>query len=250
MTKKKIYAVGLGPGAADLITPRAEKILQECETISGYGTYLKQFPEMFEGKKIITTGMTGEVERCRLALEAAAAGERVAVISSGDAGVYGMAGLLMELIAEDEVFSDVEVEVIPGITAASAAAAILGAPLMNDFVVLSLSDLLTPREVIMQRVEAVAKADLVCALYNPASRKRRELITETAAVFRAERGDDVPVGVVHYAERPGQEAVLSTLGDIPFDSIAMNTVVIIGNSQTVVHNGKIVTLRGYTGFKE
>ena len=250
MEKKKIYAVGLGPGATDLLTPRAEKILKTCETISGYGTYLKQFPEIFEGKKIITTGMTGEVERCRLALEATAAGESVAVISSGDAGVYGMAGLLMELIAEDEAFSGIEVEVIPGITAASAAAAILGAPLMNDFVVLSLSDLLTPRDVIIQRVEAVAKADLVCALYNPASKKRRDLIVETVEVFRAERGNDIPVGLVHYAERPGQEAIITVLGDIPFDSIAMNSVVIIGNSQTVVHDGKMLTLRGYTGFQE
>ena len=245
---KKIYAVGLGPGNIDLLTPMAEKVIRRCDTVAGYINYIKLFPELFDGKKIITTGMTGEKERCIKALEAVLEEEETVVVSSGDAGVYGMAGLLMELIRDEKRFTGIRVEVIPGITAASAAAAILGAPLMNDFAVLSLSDLMTPQDIILKRVRAVAEAGLVCAVYNPASRKRRKLLEDTVAIFRESRADSTPVGIVHYAERPGQEVVITELSEIAYDSIAMNTILIIGNEQTIVHDGRMLTLRGYTGL--
>ena len=172
---KTVYAVGLGPGSSALLTPRAREVLAFCDTVAGYRTYLEQIPELLPGKRIIASGMRQELDRCRAALEAAKAGAAVAVVSSGDAGIYGMAGLLMEL-TETEEFRGINVEVVPGITAASAAAALVGAPLMCDFCVISLSDLLADRETICHRITAAAQGDLVTALYNPGSVKRRELL--------------------------------------------------------------------------
>ena len=174
-SEAKVYAVGIGPGSLELLTPQAEKVLRQCTAVAGYRLYLDQVAPLIEGKKIIPGGMGQEVERCTKALEAALAGETVAVISSGDAGVYGMAGLLLELTQEKR-FSEIEIEVVPGITAALSCAALAGAPLMNDFVVLSLSELMTPEAVIRRRLEAVAQLDLPAALYNPKSRKRHVLL--------------------------------------------------------------------------
>lgn len=242
--KKKIYAVGLGPGSEDLMTPRALKVLRKCEIIAGYKYYLEQFPELFEGKNIISSGMTGEIERCRKALEAARDNNSpVAVISSGDAGVYGMGGLLMEL-AEKE-FPDIEVEVVPGITAASSAAALLGAPLMNDFATISLSNLMTPDEIILKRLTKAAEADFVCVLYNPASKKRRTLIEKAVEIYRSQTGEKTVCGIVKDAYRPEQEIIISTLDEFPFEQIDMKTIVLLGNSRTVEREGKIYTLRGY-----
>ncbi|QSH41831.1 precorrin-3B C(17)-methyltransferase [Lentisphaerota bacterium ZTH] len=243
MSKQVIYAIGLGPGAADLLTPRAARAIAQCDVIAGYNAYLKQFPELFNGKKIIGNGMRGEIERCNLALKEAACGKTVGVISSGDAGIYAMAGLLLELVNAEGM--DIEVVSIPGVTAASAAACILGAPLMNDFAVISLSDLLTPRQIIVKRLKAVAAGDMVCALYNPSSTRRKSLIREAVEIFMEAHGGDCYCGIVKDASRPGETATVCQLCNFPFDSIDMTTIVITGNSQTLFENGKLFTKRGY-----
>lgn len=242
--RKKIFAVGLGPGSKGTLTSDALSVLNDCEVIAGYATYLKQFPKIFGNKKIISSGMTGEIERCRKALDAVNDGHSVAVISSGDSGIYGMAGLMMEL-TEEVKYSGIDVEVIPGITAATAAAAILGAPLMNDFAVISLSNLMTPDDVIMKRIEKVAGAGLVCVLYNPSSTKRKSLIRKTIEIFLREYGPDTVAGIVRNAARTEEYRKICRLSEFPFEEIDMFTIVIIGNSRTVVRNGRIFTLRGY-----
>ncbi len=242
---KKIYAVGLGPGAIDLLTPRAKNIIELCDTIAGYTTYLEQFPELFAGKTIIANGMRGEVERCKAALDAVNQGLKVAVISSGDAGIYAMAGLLLEL-TETAQYSDIEVEAVPGITAASAAGCLLGAPLMNDFAVISLSNLMTSDEVILHRLRGVAAAGMVCVLYNPSSTKRKQLIKDAVAIFTEAQGGETLVGIVHDASRPQERLQVVTLDTFPFDDIDMTTLVIIGNAQTVYRNHKFYTHRGYS----
>ena len=240
----KIYAVGLGPGTPALLSPRAKEILEICDTIAGYRTYLDQITDLIGNKRVIASGMRQELERCRAALEAAEAGASVAVVSSGDPGIYGMAGLLMELSESDE-FQGIEVEVIPGITAASAAAALVGAPLMCDFAVISLSDLLADRNTILKRLSAAAEADFVTALYNPGSSRRRELLKQAIALFRRVHGDSLPVAVVHDVARPEQRFSLCRIVDFPFDEVDMTTILIIGCSRTVIRNGKMYTLRGY-----
>ena len=243
MTREKIFAVGIGPGGNDLLSPRARKVLDEADVVVGYRPYLEMVGELTVGKELISTGMRGEVERCRKALELARAGRRVAVVSSGDAGIYGMAGLLLEL--EESQENPLEVEVVPGITAAAAAAAALGAPLMNDFAVLSLSDQLTPREIVKQRVAAIAAADLVCALYNPQSRSRTELLGWVIDEFVRTRGPETVVGMVRNAGRSDEQCWLGVLKDLPVAQVDMVTVILVGNSRTCIINGSMVTKRGY-----
>ncbi len=240
----KIYAVGLGPGCPAMLSPRAKEVLENCDTIAGYRSYLEQIPDLIENKQIIASGMRQELDRCRTALDAAKAGASVAVVSSGDPGIYGMAGLLMEL-SEAEEFQGIEVEVVPGITAASAAAALVGAPLMCDFAVISLSDLLADRNTILKRLSAAAEADFVTALYNPGSTRRRELLEQAIALYRRVRGDSLPVAVVHDVARPQQRFTLCRIADFPFEEVDMTTILIIGCSRTVIRNGKMYTLRGY-----
>ena len=239
----EIYAVGIGPGAPDLMTGQAVKVLESCTAVAGYRLYLDQLGPMIAGKRLIASGMRQEIMRCREALEAALAGERVAVVSSGDAGVYGMAGLLLEL-CELERYREIEVEVVPGVTAALAAAALVGAPFMNDFAVLSLSDLMTDRELIRRRIRAVASCELPVAFYNPRSTKREELLEYAVAVFR-ETNPALPVAVVHNAFRDGQRVDLVTLDDFPLHQVNMTSIVIIGNSQTVVRGNRFYCRRGY-----
>lgn len=241
---KTVYAVGLGPGSSALLTPRACEVLAFCDTVAGYRTYLEQIPELLPGKRIIASGMRQELDRCRAALEAVKEGAAVAVVSSGDAGIYGMAGLLMEL-TETEEFRGINVEVVPGITAASAAAALVGAPLMCDFCVISLSDLLADRETICRRIAAAAQSDLVTALYNPGSMRRRDLLEFAVAEFRKAGGDALLAAVVHNVARPGERYSICPVSAFPFAEIDMTTVVIIGCSRTVVRNGRMYTLRGY-----
>jgi precorrin-3B C17-methyltransferase len=245
MKKHIIYALGMGPGNINLLTPAAEQILKECDTIVGYTSYLNHFSKLFNGKTIISNGMRGEVERCKLALDATIKGEKVAVISSGDAGVYGMAGLLLEL-TQKEQYSSISVEVIPGITAANAAAAVFGAPLMNDYAVISLSNLMTPDDIILKRLKGVAAAGLVCVLYNPASKKRRELIEKCISIFSEHRNPETLIGIIKQATKKEQETTIVKIKDFPFNDINMNTLIIIGNDQTVLKNGKLYTLRGYS----
>lgn len=239
----EVYAVGIGPGTPDLMTGRAVEVLHSCTVVAGYRLYLDQLGPMIAGKRLIASGMRQEIMRCREALEAALAGERVAVVSSGDAGVYGMAGLLLELCEIDR-YREIEIEVVPGVTAALAAAALVGAPFMNDFAVLSLSDLMTDRELIRRRVRAVAACDLPVAFYNPRSTKREELLIDAVAVFR-EAGGALPAAVVHDAFRQGQRVDFVTLDDFPIEQVDMTSIVIIGNSQTVVRGNRFYCRRGY-----
>ena len=239
----KVFAVGIGPGSPELLTFQARRVLEQCTAVAGYRLYLDQIRELLDGKRLIPGAMRQEIARCREALEAALAGETVAVVSSGDAGVYGMAGLLLEL-TELERYRSVEIEVVPGITAALAAAALIGAPFMNDFAVLSLSDLMTPKELIQKRLYAVASCDMPAALYNPRSTRRHELLEEAVSVFR-DAGGDLPCALIHDACRDKQRIELTTLGTFPFEHVWMTTIVIIGNSATIVRDGRFYCRRGY-----
>jgi precorrin-3B C17-methyltransferase len=241
--KKCIYAVGIGPGALDLLTPRASDILTNVDLIVGYNKYLDMIPSYLEGKEIISNGMRGEVERCTAALDAVNENKTVAVISSGDAGIYGMAGLLFEL-CEQSNYADIEVIVVPGVTAATAAAAVLGAPLMNDFAVISLSDLLTPIDIIRKRLTAVAVSDLVTILYNPRSTKRKALFDEVVTLFQKERGN-IYCGIVRHASRKEESTTITKIAELPIEQVDMSSFVVIGRSQTIYKNNKLYTTRGY-----
>lgn len=209
----------------------------------GYAPYLEAIADLVDGKELISSGMTHEIARCRQALQRAASGEVVALISSGDAGIYGMAGLALELAEADGL--RMPVEIIPGVTAASAAAAALGAPLMLDFAVISLSDLLVSWKIIRRRLEAVAAADLVVALYNPRSKKRVRQLDEAAAIFRTVRTGQTPVGIVTAAGQADQSLVLTDLDHLLDQEVNMRSVVIIGNSTTRRIDRWLVTARGY-----
>jgi precorrin-3B C17-methyltransferase len=224
-------------------TRRAEEAIRASDCAVGYTHYVELVADLTAGKEIIATGMTQEVERCRLALERVKQGRTVALVSSGDPGVYGMAGLALELAAR-EGFS-APIEIVPGVTAASALAARLGAPLMCDFAVLSLSDLLVPWDRIRERLEAVAAADLVCALYNPRSVKRRKQLAEAARIFRRHRPGDTPVGVGIALGSAEERIMLSDLEHFLELPIDMRSVVIIGNLSTKRIADWFVTPRGY-----
>jgi len=242
-SRGKLYVVGLGPGSAEHLTPAARAALEASAVVAGYTTYLELIPaELLAGKRQLASGMRQEVERCRLALEAARDGEVVALVSSGDAGIYGMAGLALEMAGDDPL----EIEVIPGISAVQAAAARLGAPLMHDFAVISLSDLLTPWEKIVARLEAAARADFVVALYNPRSRSRTSQIVAAREILLRHRPADTPVGIVRQATRPDESVVLTTLGACLDHPVDMFSVVLIGNLASYVDGrGRMVTPRGY-----
>jgi precorrin-3B C17-methyltransferase len=239
----KIFLVGIGPGAIDHMSLRALGVIKEADVIIGYRTYLNLIRELVEGKETISKGMRQEMDRARLAVAKAREGKRVAVVSSGDPGVYAMASAVLEYMKEERV--DADVEVVPGITAATAAAARLGSPLGNDFAVISLSDLLTPWDVVEKRVEEAAKGDFVLVLYNPKSRKRDWQIKRTADIIMRYRGKDAAVGIVKNATRLGEEITITTLEKILDHSIDMATTVIVGNSETFVYEDKMVTPRGY-----
>lgn len=243
----KLLLVGLGPGAPDHMTFRARAAISEADTVMGYKTYINLVRDLLAGKEVLVSGMTQEVERVRQAVELAAAGRQVALISSGDAGVYGMAGLAFELLAERnwDPAAGPEVEVIPGATAANSCAALVGAPLMHDYATISLSDLLTPWEVIARRIEAAAAADFVIALYNPASTRRRQQIVECREIIGRYRAGSTPVAVVRSAYRPRQEVTLTDLDHLLEQELGMLSTVIVGNSQTYTYKGFMITPRGY-----
>ena len=227
------------------MTPRARQAIVGADVVAGYDTYLDLIRDLLTNQEIIGTGMMQEVDRCQAAVDAARSGKRVAVVSSGDPGVYGMAGLVLELAGKYPLSQRPEVKVIPGISAVGAAAAILGAPLMHDFAVISLSDLLTPWEVIVKRVEMAAAGDFVIAIYNPKSAKRVSQIETVREIALKHRAGATPVGIVHHASRCKEDSVLSTLADFTQEHIDMFSLVIIGNSQTYVQDGRMVTPRGY-----
>jgi len=227
------------------MTPRARESIENADIIVGYNTYLELISELLVGKIIVGTGMMQEVERCQIAVDKALAGKKVAVVSSGDPGIYGMAGLVLELTMRYKETLRPEVQIIPGISAVGASAAILGAPLMHDFAVISLSDLLTPWDVILKRVEMAAMGDFVIAIYNPKSKRRTSQIREVREMVMKHRGAQTPVGIVHHATRDAQDMKISTLREFTLEFIDMFSLVIIGNSQTYVQDGRMITPRGY-----
>lgn len=239
----KIFVVGIGPGSLEDLSPRARKAIEESEVVAGYTTYIKLVEKILGNRKIIGTGMMGEIERCKIALEEAKS-KTVSIISSGDSGIYGMAGLILELLTQIEEDRP-EFEIVPGISASNSAAAILGAPLMNDFATISLSDLLTPWEVIEKRIESAAAGDFVIALYNPKSHKRIDQIEIAQKILLKYRDSKTPVGIVTDASRSGEEKILTTLERFTEQKITMTSIVIIGNSQTFVRDGVMITKRGY-----
>ncbi|TSK04341.1 MAG: cobyric acid synthase [Geobacter sp.] len=243
----QLFVVGIGPGGLNHMTFEAREAIEKADVVVGYRTYLELIEPLLVNKTLFSSGMMREVERCSQALAIAASGKTVALISSGDAGIYGMAGLAMELADEpDAPFQDVEIVVVPGVSAVQAAASVLGAPLMHDFAVISLSDLLTPLPKIRKRLKAAASADFVVALYNPRSKGRVTQIEEARDIMIAARGPQVPVGIVRNACRDGEECIITTLGEMLQHPIDMFSLVIIGNSSTrLCRDGRIVTPRGY-----
>lgn len=243
----KLLIIGFGPGAMEHITTRALEALRESEVIIGYNTYVDLIRPLLDGQEIVRTGMTEEVSRAQEAVRQAEMGKIVAVISSGDAGVYGMAGLVYEVLMEQgwKPETGVGVEVIPGVSAIQSCASLLGAPVMHDACTISLSDHLTPWETIIRRVEAAASADFVIALYNPRSGRRTRQIVETQEMLLRYRSPQTPVGLVKSAYRERQDVVMTTLEDMLNHDIGMLTTVIIGNSSTMMYEGLMVTPRGY-----
>ena len=240
---KIIYVVGFGPGDKQFMTMQAVEILEQADLIVGYTTYTDILKAQFPDKKYISTPMRKETDRCRLAIEKALEGNTVAMVSSGDSGIYGMAGIMLEIA--DDMQADVEIVTVPGITAASTAASVLGAPLMHDLSLISLSDLMTPLELIFRRVEAAASADFVISLYNPKSGKRVDYLEKAADIIMKYRDKGTPVGIVRNAGRPDQKAWLTTLSELKNEPVDMFCVVIVGNSQTYIKNNRMITPRGY-----
>jgi precorrin-3B C17-methyltransferase len=238
----KIYVVGLGPGEWNQMTQRAVEALEECDVITGYDVYIDLIRERFLHKQLISTPMKKEAERCHLALEEALKGQTVAMVCSGDAGVYGMAGLMYEVAQQ---YDPVEIEVVPGITAACSGAAVLGAPLIHDFAVISLSDLLTPWELIEKRIDGAAAADFVICFYNPSSKKRQDYLQRACEIILKRRGTETMCGYVRNIGREGESGTVLTLGELRDMQVDMFTTVFIGNTQTREINGKLVTPRGY-----
>ncbi|MDO4476236.1 MAG: precorrin-3B C(17)-methyltransferase [Lachnospiraceae bacterium] len=242
--EKKLYVVGMGPGHVDMMTGRAMEVLKSVDTIGGYTTYTDLIRDFFPDKEWISTGMRKEIERCRACFEEANKGKKVALVCSGDAGVYGMASPVEELAPE---FPEVEVIVVAGITAACSGAAVLGAPLSHDFCTVSLSDLLTPWEVIEKRLQAAIHGDFCMAIYNPSSHKRHDYLQKACDIMLAAGASpDRKCGIVRNIGREGEEGIVLTLGELRDTQVDMFSTVFVGNSNTKIINGRLVTPRGYS----
>lgn len=240
-----VIVIGLGSGAPGQLTPEAAAAIDRCDCIAGYTKYLDFIRERIHGKKMIQTGMMGEVPRCMAALEAALAGENICMVCSGDPGILAMAGLLYELRKENERFSTVGIDVLPGITAANISASALGAPLQNGFCLLSLSDLLVPAEEIRANLEQGAGTALPVVLYNPAGRKRRHLLEEALDIFRNKRGGHTLCAYVKHAGRPAQQKWVGTLDEFPLEDVDMSTLVLLGGPRTIRDGDVLFERRGY-----
>lgn len=238
----KVMVVGIGPGDPENMTLRADQALRNCDVIVGYHVYVDLVRDRYPGKEFLTTPMTQEARRCELALELAREGKNVAMVCSGDSGIYGMAALVYELRGENP---SPEVEVIPGLTAACSGAALLGAPLTHDFAVISLSDRLTSWETIEKRLEAAADADLSIALYNPASRGRPDYLSRACEILLRRLPEDRPCGIARNIGRAGESREILTLGQLRRAQVDMFCTVFIGNASTKVIGGELVTPRGY-----
>lgn len=243
----KVYVVGIGPGAYEQMTIKAAKTLKKCDVIVGYTVYAELLKEHFPDKEFLTTPMRQEVERCRMAFEEAKKGRQTAMVCSGDAGIYGMAGLMLELSAD---YPHVEIEVVPGVTAALGGSAVLGAPLGHDCAFISLSDLMTSWEVIEKRLRLAAKADFAICLYNPSSRKRSDYLERACEIILKEKSPDTVCGIVRNIARSGEEMKVLTLEELKNTQVDMFSTVFIGNKDTDVIEGKMVTPRGYRIKKE
>lgn len=240
--KSKIYVVGMGPGEEEMMTGQAIRVLEESDVIVGYPVYLRLLGARFSEKEFLSTPMKQEVERCRICFEEAEKGKQVSMICSGDAGVYGMASLMYEIGAG---YPDIEIAVVPGITAACSGAAVLGAPLNHDFCVISLSDLLTPWEKIEKRLRAAAVGDFAIAIYNPSSHKRCDYLQKACDILLEEIEPERACGYVENIGREGTKAVTCTLSELRNREVNMFTTVFVGNSGSRIMNGKLVTKRGY-----
>ena len=238
----KLYCIGIGPGGEEQMTLRAVRALEKCDCVAGYGLYLDLIGNLIESKERMQTGMTKEVDRCTAARDLAKQGKTVAVVSSGDAGVYGMAGPLLQLAGE---YGGAEVEVVPGVTSALSGAAVLGAPLMHDFCVISLSDLLTPWEQIERRLALAAAGDFSICLYNPSSKKRADYLRRACDILLREKSPDTVCGWVRNIGREGQQHRLLTLARLRDEQVDMFTTVFIGAATTQAVAGRMVTPRGY-----
>jgi len=239
---KKLYVVGIGPGRKNGMTAEADMALRSADVIAGYAKYVDLVRPHYPDKEFLSTGMTREVERCRAALELAVSGKTVALVCSGDSGIYGMAGLVYELSAE---FPGAEIVIVAGVTAAASGAALLGAPLTGDFAVLSLSDLLTPWELIERRLSCAADGDFCICLYNPSSRGRSGHLKKACDILLRKLPAETVCGIARNIGRDGECSSLTTLGELRDTEVDMFTTVFIGNSRTKAINGKMVTPRGY-----
>lgn len=237
-----VYAVGIGPGGRDYFTEEAMQTLQAADVIAGYTVYVDLVKDLFPDKETFTTPMKQEIERCRWAIETAQSGKNVAMVCSGDAGVYGMAGLLFELADQ---YEGVDVEVVSGVTAAMSGAAVLGAPIGHDFCLISLSDLLTPWELIEKRLRCAGEGDFAICLYNPRSKKRADYLDKAVAILLEHKSPDTVCGWVKNIGRDGQEYRIVSLRDLPGEPVDMFTTVFIGSESTRRIGNRMVTPRGY-----
>lgn len=235
---KKLYVIGIGPGGLEHMTIKAREAIKESDVIVGYTKYIKMIEPLIEDKEVFATGMRGEEERCKKAIELAQ-DKIVSVVSTGDAGIYGMAGLILQLDNNNNV------EVIPGVTASSSAASVLGAPLMHDNCNISLSDLMTPYESIKKRVRLAADGDFIISLYNPRSKGRPHYLKECLDIIREYRDGKTPIGVVRNALRDDQSVYISTLEKFDEEIVDMMSIVVVGNSNSYIENERIITPRGY-----
>ncbi|MDU2123905.1 MAG: precorrin-3B C(17)-methyltransferase [Clostridium celatum] len=235
----KLYVIGIGPGGLEHMTLKAKQAIEESNIVVGYNKYIDMIKPLVEDKELFSTGMRGEEARCRKALELSKENNTVALISTGDSGIYGMAGLILQM-QEDE-----SVEIIPGVTASSAAGSVIGAPLMHDNCNISLSDLMTPYDLIKKRVRNAADADMIISLYNPRSKGRPHYLREAIEIIKEYRELNTPVAVVRHALRDGQEYKLFTLENFDEEVVDMFSIVIVGNSQSFIKGGKFITPRGY-----
>ncbi|HDQ05810.1 MAG TPA: precorrin-3B C(17)-methyltransferase [Candidatus Bathyarchaeota archaeon] len=244
-SRGRVAVVGIGPGALEYMTLKAKQEIENAEVIIGYKTYVKLIQKIIKSDiEVISGNMGQEVDRARTAIQKAQENKRVAVVSSGDAGVYGMAGVVLEVSAHEK--ADILIEVVPGVTAATAAAATLGAPLVSDFAAISLSDILTPWSLIERRLKAAAESDFVVVLYNPQSKGRREPLAKAHKILLEYRDPKTPVGIVKRAKRSEEETAITSLIEMLNFEIDMATILIIGNSKTYTINEKMITPRGYS----
>ncbi len=250
MLEGKLYIVGVGPGHHDHMTYRAKQVIEESDTIVGYETYVNIVQDLIEGKDVYRYAMTQEVDRAHQCIDLAKSGKIVSLVSSGDPGIYGMAGLIYEMLAESDwdPKNGLPVEIIPGISALNSCASIIGSPLMTDFAVLSMSDLLVPWEIIVKRVEAAAQGDFVIVIYNPSSKKRIHQLQDTVKILLKYRKPTTPVAIIKGAFRDSQTVVLTDLENLTnhSDKLGMITTVIVGNSSTYNYKDLMINPRGYT----